>query len=338
MASFNTPDYKRAKEDILNVEVGRFIQDYFGSDRDQMFERCYELADKAYDLFEKDKALCEDCMKAKYQELYALLGLDYDKEVDYVSRKCRHSSTAEGLFWKICYGLSYSADENRGKKIEPCYSTVDMESSISNATKALFKEVQPYWKKNGLDENNLVLKGTESTFEWDSEKKSGKTFKPYDFVKYDLYVHFDDKTENANKQYRILKNIFENYGICFRGYKSSGWQGNKPDKTIFVEALAKDIRERDLAHELTASLKERTVNPGKISFDEETAKKIREYSDLFGSKEQLWVRVYAILNSLETDPDIKQCPKEWFENAKDEFKHFVNNDRLEYNKNNGLKM
>lgn len=332
MALFDTPDYKREKESILNEQVVRYIQGYFGPDRDEMFERCFELADKAYDLFEKDKNLCCNCMKAQYEELFALLGLDYNKEVDYVNRKCRHSSTAEGFFWKICYGLAYSADENRDKKIEPRYSADDIESSISNAAKALFEEVKLYWAKNGLDASNLTLKTTEI------REGNDKCYKPYDFVNFNMYVHFDDKTTTADKQYCILKNIFENYGIHIRGYVGSDWLGNKPEKTILVEALAKDVRERGLAHELTASLKECTINPWKISFEEDDILKIREYSDLFGSKEQLWVRVYGIFNSIEKDPEIIRCPKEWFENAKDEFRHLVNDDGLGYNINTGLKL
>ena len=317
MASFKIPTYKAPKEDLVNDAVVRVIQSYFGSDREDKASRCYELAEKAHDIMEKDKEICHQCMDRVHKPLYDSLGLDYEKEMNFVRQHQRHSSSVEGLFWNISEYLAFDVDKNRDRKIEPKYDVEGMKESVSSAAEAIFDEAKTFWKKNGLDLSNLTLKCAEITSE------QSRPYKAFDFIRFEMFVHYDDKVDYAERQYRILRNIADNHGILLRGYGRSSYLADSPDKRIYCEALAKDIRERSLFNHLKDSLKEHVINPSIRCFSDDDILKIQEYRDLFADKSDLSRRTNEIIVSVKEDAEVQGKPNQWFSDAIKEFDDII---------------
>ena len=330
MASFDTPTYKRPKEDVVNDAVVRVIQSYFGSDREEKASRCYELAEKAHDIMEKDKEICHQCMDRVHKPLYDSLGLDYEKEMNFVRQHQRHSSSVEGLFWDISEYLAFDVDKNRDRKMEPKYDAEKLEGSMTDTSKVIFDEAKALWKRNGLDSSNLTLKTAEITSE------QSHPYKPYDFVKFEMFVHYDDKAEDADKQYRILRNIADNHGICLRGYGRGSYIADGPDKVIYGEALAKNIRERGLYKEIMDSLKEHVINSGIRRFSKDDVQKIQEYQDLFADKSELYRRTSDMFAFVKADPEVQQKPDQWFTDAVKELNDIVKGRDMEQNVSRGV--
>ena len=319
-------DYKRDKDSIVSESVVRVIQSYFGSDHTEKFNRCMELADKAYDLMEADKNLCthyeergnHTVLVGDRKALYDALGLDYEKEMDFIRRKQRNSSSAEGLFWDISTYLGPEVLSNMNKKVMPLYRSQELQQNMKDAAGMLFEESKGYWAKRGFDVDSLTFHGTEIIDELP------RPYEPYSWAYFNIHARVENGTDLDSEQYKILRNVFDRHGMVITSYASRNGRWNDPEKVIHIRTLAKNVRECGLRKELIDALKERVVSPMARTFSDEAKQKIREYVDLFGTEGESRRKCESIKDAVRTDPDVRKLPEKWFSDAAREFSDIIN--------------
>ena len=314
-------DYKRPKDSIVSESVVRVIQSYFGSDRTEKFNRCIDLANKAYDLMEADKNFCVHFEKhgndivrvGDMKALYDALGLDYEKEMDFIRRKQRNSSSVEGLFWDISTYLGPEVLSNMNKKAMPLYSAQELQQNMKDAAGMLFEESKGYWAKEGFDADSLTFHGTEIVDELP------RPYEPYSWTYFNIHARVENGTDLDSEQYKILRNVFDRHGMVLTGYESRYGIYNNPEKNILVRTLAKNVRECGLRKELINALKERVVSPTARTFSDEARQKIREYVDLCGTDGEGWRKYESIKDAVRNDSEVRSKPEKWFTDAAREF-------------------
>lgn len=319
-------EYKRAKDSIVSESVVRVLQSYFGSDRTEKFNCCMELADKAYDLMEADKNLCihyerrgnDTVLVGDRKALYDALGLDYEKEMDFVRRRQRNSSSAEGLFMHISEYLGPEVLSNMNKKVMPLYSSQELQQNMEDAAGMLFDESRSYWAKKGLDADSLTFQGTEMINE------QSRPYEPYDWAYFNIHARVENGIELSSQQYKILCNVFDRQGMVITSYATRNGRLDDPEKDIQVRTLAKNVRECGLRKEVTDALKERVVTPTMRYFTDDARQKIREYTDLCGTSSDGWSKYDSIKDAVRNDPDVRRLPKQWFSDAASEFSDIIN--------------
>ena len=299
-------EYKRAKDSIVSESVVRVLQSYFGSDRTEKFNCCMELADKAYDLMEADKNLCihyerrgnDTVLVGDRKALYDALGLDYEKEMDFVRRRQRNSSSAEGLFMHISEYLGPEVLSNMNKKVMPLYSSQELQQNMEDAAGMLFDESRIYWAKKGLDADSLTFQGTEMINE------QSRPYEPYDWAYFNIHAHVENGTDLDSEQYKILRNVFDWHGMVITSYASRNGSWNDPEKDIHI--------------------RKRVVTPTMRYFTDDARQKIREYADLCGTSSDGWSKYDSIKDAVRNDPDVRRLPKQWFSDAASEFSDIIN--------------
>ncbi len=319
-------DYKRDKDSIVSESVVRVIQSYFGSDRTDKFNRCMDLADKAYDLMEADKNLCthyeergnHTVLVGDRKALYDALGLDYEKEMDFIRRKQRNSSSVEGLFWDISTYLGPEVLSNSTKKVMPLYSTQELQQNMKDAARMLFEESKGYWANRGFDADSLTVRGTEMVDEL------SRPYEPYSWAYFNIHARVENGTDLDSEQYKILRNVFDRHGMVITSYTSRNGSWNDPEKDIHIRTLAKNVRECGLRKEMIDALKERVVSPTARTFSDEARQKIREYVDFCGTEGEGWSKYDSIKDAVRNDSEVRCKPEKWFTDAAREFDDIIN--------------